>query len=169
MGMVLQLPPPGVQDTGEARQIGADIPRISGQFFNSSGSRIEQGFVGKALIAATKWPDLLGHGEGEHEVVSRQSAAQLVFQPIAALMVLAPWAVAVAAGSVDAVGCTAALAPIECDTEVAGAAVDDGIDDFFVLIGQVGKTLQVFRGKGPENIGDGRHCHTSFITELMIW
>lgn len=169
MRMVLQLPPPCVQDTGETRQIGADITRISGQFFDGSGSCIEQRLVGQALIAATKWPDLLGHGEGEHEVLPRQPAAQLVFQPVPTLMILAPRTVAVAAGSVDAVGRTTTLATIERDAEVAGAAVDDGVDNLFVLIGKIWKSLQVFRGKGSENISDGSYDHTSFITELMIW
>jgi hypothetical protein len=38
-----------------------------------------------------------------------------------------------------------------------------------MLIRQVGKTYQVFRGKSSKNISDGGHDHTSFITELMIW
>ena len=158
-----------MQDTGETWQIGADLATIPGQFFDGPGSCIGQGLVGQALIAATKWPDLLRHGEGEHEILSWQPADQLVFQPVPALTVLTSRTVAVTAGSVDAVGRTTALATIECDAEVAGAAVDDGVDNLFVLVGQVWNTLQVFRGKGSENLGVGSHDHTSFITEFMIW
>jgi hypothetical protein len=119
-------------------------------------------------MAAAKWSYLFGHGEGEHKMVARQTAAQLVFQPVPTFMVLALWTVAIAAGSVDVVEPLASLAAIDRYPEIAGAAVEYSIDNLFVLFRQVGKSFKVFRDKGPEDIGDGTHDHTSFITELMI-
>lgn len=60
------------------------------------------------------------------------------------------------------------LAPKNRAAEGAGATFDDGLDDLFVVIGCVGKTLGVIRGKGSEERGDGSHDHTSRMTELMI-
>jgi hypothetical protein len=101
-------------------------------------------------------------------MLTRQASAQLAFQPVPAFMVLALWTVAIAAGSVDVVELLATLAAIDRHAEIAGAAVEYGIDNLSMLIRQVGKSLKVFRDKGPEDIGDGTHDHTSLITELMI-
>jgi hypothetical protein len=168
MGVILQLPPPGMQNPGEAGQIGADVPGIFGQFFDGPGRRRKQRLVGKTLMASAKWSHLLGHGEGEHEVLPRQAAIELPFQPVPAFLVLALGTVAIAAGPVDRMGCAAALATIDRDPEAPRAAVDDGIDYLFVLLWQVGETFQVLRDKGSENFSDGGHAHTSFITALMI-
>jgi hypothetical protein len=84
-------------------------------------------------------------------------------------MMLALGTMTVAAGPIDVMGLTASLTMIEGYAEVAGTAVDDGIDDFFMLFRQTWKSAQVFRGKGSEDIGDGAHDHTSFMMELMIW
>jgi hypothetical protein len=168
MGMVLQLSPPGVQNSGKTRQIGTDMARIPGQFFDGAGCRRKQRTIGKTLMAAAERPDLLRHGEGEHEVLTGQTAAELASQPIPAFVVLALGTMTVAAGSVDMMQPAAPLAAIDGDAEIAGTTVDDGVDHFLVLIRQVGKPLPVFRGKGSEDTGDGSHGHTSRITELMI-
>ena len=169
MGMILQLSAPGVQNAGEPRQIATDVSGILGQFFNGLGGCLEQGLVSNPLMAAAKGPDLLRHCESEHEVPAGQTAAQLIFQPIPALMVLAPWTMTVATGPVDVMGLAASLTAIDGDAEVTGAAVDDSINDFFMLVRQIREEVQVFRGKGSEDIGDGTHDHTSFMMELMIW
>jgi len=138
--MVLELPSPGVQDPGEAGQITADIPGIPCQFFDGSGSRRKQRLVGKTLMAAAKRPHLFGHGEGEHEVLARQPAAQLALQPVPAFLVLTLGTVAVTAGPVDMMGRAAALAAVNRDPEVARAAVDDGLDiTFLCCSGRLGK------------------------------
>ena len=86
-------------------------------------------------MTKAKRTDLFGHGKGEHKVLARQTAVQLAFQPVPALVVLAPGTLAVTAGAIDAVGRATTLATIDCDAEVAGAAVDDSLDYLLVLIG----------------------------------
>ena len=164
----MQLSAPGVKNTCEARQIGTYMTRVSGQLFDGLGRSLEQSLVGSPLMAAAKRSYLLRHSEGEHEMLTRQASAQLAFQPVPAFMVLALWTVAITTGSVDVMDLLATLAAIDRHTEITGSAIDYSINNLFVLFRQVGKSLKVFRGKSPEDIGDGTHDHTSLITELMI-
>lgn len=50
-------------------------------------------------MAAQERAQLLGHGEGEHEVVRRQAALELAVQPLVGLVLVALRTVAVAAGA----------------------------------------------------------------------
>ena len=47
MGMILQGSSPGVQDAEEAREIGADVILIEGEFFNRVRGRLEQSGVSR--------------------------------------------------------------------------------------------------------------------------
>ena len=50
MGVVLQLPAPRVQDTGEPRQVGAEEPLVCGEAFEGHGRRLKQGVGREALV-----------------------------------------------------------------------------------------------------------------------
>ena len=48
--VILELPTPGVQDTGEPRQVGPNETRVSGEPFESERRGSEQGMVCEALV-----------------------------------------------------------------------------------------------------------------------
>jgi hypothetical protein len=91
--------------------------RVFDQFLDGLACRLEHGAVGGLLMAAAEGPELLGHGEGEHEVVAGQPPLKLGIEPLAALEVLALRAVTVAAGAIDHVLLTAAIALIDNHAE----------------------------------------------------
>ena len=84
-------------------------------------------------MGAAEGPNLLRDGKGEQEVVAGQASLKLCFQPLAAFMILALRAVAVAAGAVDKMFLATVVALIDSNAVLPGAAVDDGINGFFVL------------------------------------
>jgi hypothetical protein len=47
--VVLELPAPGMEDTSETREIGADETLVLGEAFEGGGRSLEQGVVGNAL------------------------------------------------------------------------------------------------------------------------
>jgi len=97
MGMVGQLPPPGVQHPEETGQIPADVFFIGCQFLDGLRGGLEQGRIAWALMAADESAELLGHGEGDHEVMPVKLPIHLLCQPLPALMMLAGGAVPVPA------------------------------------------------------------------------
>ena len=169
MGMILHLSSPGMEHGGKSRQIGADEARIFGQFFDRAGRCREHGAIGGLLMGAAEGPKLFGHGEGEQEVIAGQSPLKLCIEPLAAFVILALRAVAVAAGAVDQVFFTAAVALIDGNAVCSGTAVDDGIDGLFMLQRHIGISGEIFGAEGAEDLGNGAHDHTSSMTELMIW
>jgi len=54
VGVVLELPAPGMQDAGEPREVSADEPLVFGEVFEGSRRGVEQGLVGEALLRAEK-------------------------------------------------------------------------------------------------------------------
>lgn len=81
MGMILERPAPGVQDPEEARQLAAHELGIKGELFHSSRRSRKQSGVRRPLIAPDEPAQLLGHGKGDHEVMTRQAAVELFFEP----------------------------------------------------------------------------------------
>src|SRR5262249_12609809 len=68
MRVVLELPAPGMQDTGEPREIGPDESRIFGQPLESRGRGLKQGLVREALMRADERTQGFRDREGEEEV-----------------------------------------------------------------------------------------------------
>jgi hypothetical protein len=99
VGVILQLPAPGVQHAQEPGGVGAEELRIGGELLDCLGGGLEQRAVGDALMATDERAQLLWHREGEHEVVSGQLALQLRVEPGVGLVLLAAGTVAVAAAA----------------------------------------------------------------------
>jgi len=78
VGVVLQLPAPGVQDTGETREIGPDEALICGQPCEGRCRRRQHGLVREALMRADEGSERLRDGAGEEEVRPRELLVQLV-------------------------------------------------------------------------------------------
>ena len=130
--MVLQLPAPGVQDTGETWEIGPDEARVFGQPFEGRCRRLKHGLVREALMRAEKGTQGLRDGEGEEEVRSGKLFFQVVFKPLLGFMLLTLGTVAVATGMIDAVLPPTVWALIEAMAVVSALALLDGTDDFAV-------------------------------------
>src|SRR6266851_4841414 len=103
MGVILQLPPPGVQDTGEPREVCPDEPLVCGEPFEGERRGVEHGVVREALMRADEGSERLRHGEGEEEVRPGPRLFEVVFKPLLGFMLLTLGAVAVATGTIDAV------------------------------------------------------------------
>ena len=112
VGVVLELPAPGVQDAGEPREVGPDEALVFGEPFEGRGRRVEQGLVREALMRADEGTQGLRDGEGEEEVRPGQLFVQVVLEPLLGFMLLTLGTVAVATGMMDAV-----LPPTACGTE----------------------------------------------------
>ena len=72
MRVVLELPAPGMQDTGAPREIGPDEARIFGQPLESRGRGLKHGLVRKGLVRADKGTQGLRDRAGEEEMGSGQ-------------------------------------------------------------------------------------------------
>ncbi len=132
VGVILQLPAPGVKHAEEAGWVGVE-ERLDGL-----GGGLEQCLVAQLLVAAQKRAQGLGDGEGKHEVVAWQLAMQLSLEPLLGLAVLAAGAMTVAAGGRDAMVMAAVLALIADRTRGLGAALVDSLDGFLCAMGMVG-------------------------------
>jgi len=170
VGVVLELTAPGLQDTEEAREIGADETRVLGQPFQGLGGGFEQGMVGGFWVGADEDPELFGHGKGDQEIVCGKASGHLLYEPLLGFVVLAVGTVAIAAGPIDEMVLPATPAVIEGDAQFPTLAVDDGLDDFSVLVGDaLGVTLEIFGSELGEDIFDGRHDPTLLIASSMMW
>ena len=166
VGVVLELPAPGVQDTGETREVGADETLVFGEAFEGFRRSVEHGVVREALMRADEGSECLRDGEGEEEVRPGQLVFQVVLEPLLGFMLLTLGTVAVATGMIDAVLVATALALIEAMAVMSAAAVLDGADDLTVRGGEVGIALQVFWRKGGEDVAEGRHGRSPCIRAL---
>ncbi len=141
VGVVLELPAPGVQDPGEPREIGPNKALVGGETFESRCRRLKQGLVREALMRADEGSERLRDGKGEEEVWPGQLLLQVVCEPLLGLMLLTLGAVAIAAGMLDAVLPPTVWALIEAVAVVSALAVLDGADDLAVGEGQLGVAL----------------------------
>ena len=143
MGVVLELPAPGVQDTGEPWEVGPDEALVGGQPLEGRGRRLKQGLVREALMRADEGSERLRDGEGEEEMRPRELFVQVVLEPLVGCMLLTLGTVAVATGMLDAMVPSTVLALIEAVAVVSALTVLDGADDRAVCEGQMGIALQV--------------------------
>jgi hypothetical protein len=72
VGMIVHLPPPGVQDTEKARQIPTDVFGIGGQHLQGIRRSFKKGGIADFLMTANKASELPRYGEGDHKMVSGQ-------------------------------------------------------------------------------------------------
>jgi len=133
VGVVGHLPSPGVKHPKEAREIAADVFSVLRQFLYGSGGGLEKGRIADALMVSDKAPKLLGNGEGDHEVMSRELSLHLIAQPLMGLVVLAVGTMPVAAGLIDDVAFTAFFTLVDHGSAIFGAAVDHGVHDLAML------------------------------------
>src|ERR1700724_3345057 len=98
MGMILQSSTPGMQDPEEAWEIGTDVLRIEGEFFDGLRGRPEQSAITDARVLPHERTQLLWDGKRDEEVVAWELTPDLFFEPLLGFIVLAGGAVAIAAG-----------------------------------------------------------------------
>src|SRR5262249_22922130 len=78
VGVVLELPAPGMQDTGEPREVGPDKALVLGQPLKGHGRRLKHGVVGEALMRADEGTQGLRDREGEEKVRPGKLLLQVV-------------------------------------------------------------------------------------------
>jgi hypothetical protein len=108
--VILERSPPGVQDTRDTREIGADAARLFGERFKGRRRRLEQGLRGETLRGAAEGPQGCRAGAGEENMRFWELGGPVVREPRRGVMVLTRRAVALAAGGGTAVLSAAAWA-----------------------------------------------------------
>jgi hypothetical protein len=103
VGVVLELPAPGVQNPGEPREVCPNEARVCGEPCEGARRGAEHGVVRKALMGADEGSERLRHGEGEEEVRSGKLCVQMLVEPLVGFLLLTLGTVAVATGMMDAV------------------------------------------------------------------
>lgn len=158
MGVVGQLPAPGVQDPEEAGLVSADELRVVGERFDGPGGRREQGVVAEALMAAEEGPEGLGDGKGEHKRGSGQLPLDLFFEPLLGVVVLAAGTVAVAATAKLGVRMTALRTVIDDRALGLGATCDHRRDHLAMLGGHcIPITVEIIWAIGAEKRIENAH------------
>jgi hypothetical protein len=157
VGVVRELSSPGVQDTQEPREVGADATVGCGEARAGERRGGEQGVVREAVRRAEKGAEGLGDGKGEEQGRPGKRSLQVVLKPLLACMLLARGTVPVATGMMDAVVRATTVALREAVARVPAVALVEGAEDLAVCEGQRGVALQVcWRTSGAE-IAEGRH------------
>ena len=123
MLMLLELPPPGMQDTSEPQEIGPDEALIFGELFKGPGRCLNHSLVCETLMRADQGTQGLRDSEGQEKVRPRELLGQVVLEPLLGFMLLTLGAVAVAPGMIDAVLARAVLTLIEAVAVCAALAL----------------------------------------------
>ena len=152
MGGVLELPAPGVQDTGAPREISPDEALVFGQPLESRCRRLQQSVGREALMRAQKRAEGLRHGAGEEAVRPGQRFVQVVLEPLLGCMLLTLGTVPVAAGMIDTVLRATTVALRAAVAVVSAWALWDGAEDLAVRGGEGGRALQIRWRKSGEDI-----------------
>jgi hypothetical protein len=166
VGVVLELPAPGRQDTEKTREVRPDETLVCGEPFQGQRRGGKHGVVREALMRADEGSECLRNGEGEEEVRPGQLCVQVVLEPLLGCMLLALRTVPVATGMRDAVLRATALALIQAVAIVPALALLDSADGLALRSGQMGITLQVLWRKGRADIAEGRHGRSPCMRAL---
>jgi len=134
--MILKLSSPGVEHCGEASQIGSQQAGIASELLEGFGRGSKQGLVAHPFMGPQKGAKGWGHGESEEKMGHRQLAGLLGEEPLASFVVLALGTVAIAAGAMDKMLMPAVGTLVESGAELAGAAVEKGLDRATFELGQ---------------------------------
>ena len=145
MGMILKSPSPGVKNAEKPREIGPDKSLVFRQYFQRLGRGLEKRAIRERLIRADYRPDLLGNGEGNHEMMTRDLPVQLFFQPRLGLVMLTQGAMPVSTGPGYIVTLPTLYTPVDSGSQPTGPTIDDSVDHFSMARGYVGISLDVFR------------------------
>jgi len=97
VGVILQLPSPGMEDAGETGQIGAEEAVVFGKQLYGFGRGMKQGLIAGFLMSTDKVTQFLRYGEGDQEVGTRGLPIKLFFEPLSSLVMLTLGTVAVSA------------------------------------------------------------------------
>ena len=157
VGVVLELPAPGMEDARETREVGADETFVFGQPLESRCRRLKQGLVREALMRADEGSACLRDGEGEQDVRPGQLCVQVVLEPLLGCMLLTLWAVPVATGVIDAVLLATPLALREAVAVVPALALLDGANDLALCEGQMRGARKVFWRTSRAELAEGGH------------
>ena len=91
-------------------------------------------------------------------MMTGQLTIQLHLQPLSAFVMLAIRTMSIATAAVYHVPFTALGALIDTSAVMIRAAIDDGVDDLFVLIGHgITETLDILRAVGIKDVFNCRH------------
>jgi hypothetical protein len=126
VGVVREVPAPGMQDTEATREVRPDETLVVGEPFQGARRGGNHGVVHEALRRADAGSEGLRNGAGEEEVRPGQLCVQGVLEPRLGFMRLALRPVPVATGMLDAVLCATTLARIEAVAVVSALARGDG-------------------------------------------
>ena len=103
VGVIRELPAPGMEDTRATRAVGAEATFVCGQPLASRGRRLPQGLGREALLRAEEGSACRRDGAGEQDVRPGPRCVQVVREPWLGCRLLTLWAVPVATGVLDAV------------------------------------------------------------------
>jgi hypothetical protein len=165
VGMVLELPAPGVQNPGEPREVCPNAALVCGEPCEGERRGAEHGVVRKALMGPDEGSERLRNGAGEEEVRSGKLFFQMLVEPLVGFMLLTRGTVAVATGMLDAVLPPPVLALREAMAVMSAAAVLDGAHDLAVREGKVGRTLQVLWRTGGADLAESGHGRSPCMRE----
>jgi len=157
VGVVRELSSPGVQDTQEPREVGADATVGCGEARAGESRGGEQGVVREAVRRAEQGAEGLGDGKGAEQGRPGKRSLQVVLKPLLACMLLTRGTVPVATGMMDAVVRATPVALREAVARVLAVALVDGAEDLAVCEGQRGGALQVCWRTSGAAIAEGRH------------
>jgi hypothetical protein len=155
--VVLELPAPRMQDTGETREARPDETRVFGEPFEGCRRGVEHGAGPEALMRAEKGAQGCRDGEGQEKVWSGELLLQVMLEPLLGFMLLTLGPVAVATGMMDAGLPPTALALREAVAIVPAVALLESAEDLAVHGGEGGIVLQVLWGEGIEDVTQGGH------------
>ena len=166
VGVVLELPAPGMQDPGATREVCPETALVGGEPREGQGRRLQQGLGREALRRADQGPPGLRDGAGAEAVRPREWCVQVVLEPWLGCMLLTLGAVPVATGMMDAVVHATTWALREAGAVVATWARLDGADDLAVCEGQMGGALQGLWRTGGEDVAPGGHGRSPCMRAL---
>jgi hypothetical protein len=115
-----------MQDADQA-ELSADKAGILSQMLCCRCRSTKEQVIDKVLVTASECAQGRGQGEGEHEIRDWQEKILLFLQPLLGLVVLAFWAVAVAAGVVAELGLVTLRAGIGLPAQGGCATLFDGV------------------------------------------
>jgi hypothetical protein len=132
VGVGLALSSPGVQDTRETREVGAEETLGCGEALEGERRGFDHGVVREALRRAEEGAARLRDGEGEEAVRPGTLCVQGVLEPRLGFMLRTLGTVSVATGRIAAVVLATAWARREAVAIVPALARVDGADDLAV-------------------------------------